>query len=146
MRELVVNSIIFRFKKKIMIVFLIIFYFVEVLLENVENLAPTHSIDAFDGNDVLVDYVLLNVGHDVSIARRDPLDGALTQDYGLFFFGVVSHATTIDIVLTQQVLIFIGYVVMFLNFPMKIYDYQFFNHMFDFELPKFRADFERIHG
>jgi hypothetical protein len=85
-------------------------------------LAPTHSIDAFDGNDVLVDYVLLNVGHDVSIAQKDPLDGALTQDYGLFFFGVVSHATTIDIVLTQQVLIFIGYVVMFLNFPMKIYD------------------------
>jgi len=63
-------------------------YFVEVLLENVENLAPTHSIDAFDGNDGLVDGVLLNVGHNVSIARKDPLDGALIQDLfdGLSFF------------------------------------------------------------
>ncbi len=111
-------------------------------------MAPTHSIDAFDGYDALVDGVLLNVGHDVFIVQKDPLDGALTQDLldGLSFFGVVSHVTTIDIVLTQQVLIYIGYIVMFLNFPMKIYDNQFFNHMFDFELPKFRADFERIHG
>jgi hypothetical protein len=35
------------------------------------------------------------------------------------FFGVVLHVTTIDIVLTQQVLIFIGFVVPFLYSPIR---------------------------
>jgi hypothetical protein len=49
------------------IVFLIVFNLQEVLLENVENLAPSHSVDSFDGNDVPINGVLPNVGHDVSI-------------------------------------------------------------------------------
>jgi hypothetical protein len=40
----------------------------EVLLEIVENLAPFHYVDVFDGNNVHVDGVLPNDGHDVSVA------------------------------------------------------------------------------
>ncbi len=60
----------------------------EVLLENVENLAPSQFIDVFDENHILVNGVLLNVGHVVCIVRKDPLDGALTQDLfdGPFFW------------------------------------------------------------
>ncbi len=75
----------------------------EVLFENVENLAPFHFVDDFDGNDVHVNGVLLNVGHVVFVVRKDPLDGALTQYLldGFSFFGVVSHVIVVDIVLTQ---------------------------------------------
>jgi hypothetical protein len=38
------------------------------LLEIVENLAPFHYVYAFDGNNVPVNGVLPNGGHDVSIA------------------------------------------------------------------------------
>ncbi len=83
--------------------FSIVLIFLKVLFENVENLAPFHSIDAFDGNDVLVNGVLLNVGHDVFVVRKDPLDGALTQDLldGPSFFRVVSNVIVVDTVLTQ---------------------------------------------
>jgi len=47
----------------------------EVFLKNVENLAPFHFVYAFDGNDVLVNGVLLNVEHDVTVVRKDPFDG-----------------------------------------------------------------------
>jgi len=39
-----------------------------------------------------------------------------------------------------------GFVVSVLSYPVKIYDDKFFNRMFDIELPKFRADLERIYG
>jgi len=68
----------------------------EVLLENVENLAPFHFVDVFDGSDVPINSVLLNVGHNVFVVRKDPLDGAFTQD----LLGVVSHVIVVDIVLT----------------------------------------------
>ncbi len=75
----------------------------EVLFENVENLAPFHFVDVFDGNDAHVNGVVLNVGYDVFVVRKDLLDGALTQDLldGPSFFGVVSHVIVVDIVLTQ---------------------------------------------
>ncbi len=130
------------------IVFLIVFNLQEVLLENVENLAPSHSVDSFDGNDVPINGVLPNVGHDVSIVWKDPLDGALIQDLldGHSFFGVMSHVTIVDTVLTQQVSISIGSIVPVLSSRMKIYDHEFFDHMFDLELLKFRVDLERIYG
>jgi len=65
---------------------------------------------------------------------------------GPSFFGVVSHVTAVDSVLTQQVLVFIGFDVLVLNSHVKIYDNEFLNRMFDLELPKFRADLERIYG
>jgi hypothetical protein len=40
----------------------------EVLLEIVENLAPFHYVDAFDGNYVHVNGVIPYGGNDVSIA------------------------------------------------------------------------------
>jgi hypothetical protein len=74
----------------------------EVFLENDENLAPFHFVGVFDGNDVLVNGVLLNVGHDVLVVRKDPLDGALIQELlDGPFFGVVSHVIVVDTVLTQ---------------------------------------------
>ncbi len=55
-------------------------------------------MDVFHGNDVPVNGVLLNVGHNVFV-QKDPLDGALTQDLlDGPFFGVVSH---VIVVLTQ---------------------------------------------
>jgi hypothetical protein len=39
-------------------------------------LVPSHFVDAFDGNDVLVNGVLPNVAHNVSTTQKDPLDGA----------------------------------------------------------------------
>jgi hypothetical protein len=67
-------------------------------------LAPFHFIDVFDRNDVPINGVLLNVGHDVFVVRKDFLDGALTQDLlcGPSFFGVVSHVIVLDTVLTQR--------------------------------------------
>jgi hypothetical protein len=44
-------------------------------------LTPFHYIDVFDGNDVHVNGVLLNVGHNVFVVWKDPLDGVLTQDF-----------------------------------------------------------------
>ncbi len=79
----------------------------EVFLQNVENVVPFHFVDVFDGNDVLLNGVLLNVGHDVFVqnvfVQNDPLDGALTQDLldGPPSFGVASHVIVLDIVLTQ---------------------------------------------
>ncbi len=64
----------------------------EVVFENVENLSPSHYVDVFDGNDVPINGVLLNVGHDVSNIWNDPLDGALIEDLldGPFFW-VLCH-------------------------------------------------------
>ncbi len=74
-----------------------------VFFQNVDNVVPFHFVDVFDGNDVTINGVLLNVGHDVFVVWKDPLDGALTQDLfdGPPFFGVVSHVIVVDIVLTQ---------------------------------------------
>jgi hypothetical protein len=47
--------------------FSIVLILLKVLFENVENLAHSHFVDAFDGNDVLVNGVLLNVGHNVFV-------------------------------------------------------------------------------
>ncbi len=54
-------------------------------------MAPFHFVDVFDGNDVHVNGVLLNGGHDFFVVRKDPLDGALTEDLldDPSFFGVV---------------------------------------------------------
>jgi hypothetical protein len=109
----------------------------EFLFENVENLAPFHFVDVFDGN-VPINGVLLNVGHNVSTIQKDPFDGS--------FFGGVSHVIVVDIVFTQEVSIFTGFVVMVLSFHVKIFDNEFFNRMFDLELLKFRADLQRIYG
>jgi hypothetical protein len=75
----------------------------EVLFENVDNFAPFHFVDVFDGNDVPVNGVLLNVGHDVFVVRKDFFDGALIQELldGPSFFGLVSHVIVVDIVFTQ---------------------------------------------
>jgi hypothetical protein len=72
----------------------------------------------------------------------------LIQDLldGHSFFGVMSHLTIVDTVLTQQVSISIGSIVPVLSSRMKIYDDEFFDHMFDLELLKFRVDLERIYG
>jgi hypothetical protein len=48
------------------------------------------------------------------------------------FFGVVSHVIAIDTILTQ-VLVFIDYVVLVYYYLVKIYDNEFFNHMFGLE-------------
>jgi hypothetical protein len=74
-----------------------------VFLQNVDNVVPFHFVDVFDGNDVTINGVLLNVGHDVFVVPKDPLDGALTQDLldGPSFFGVASHVIVVDIVLTE---------------------------------------------
>jgi hypothetical protein len=63
----------------------------KVLFENVENLAPSHFVDVFDGNDVPVNGVLWNVGHEAFATHKDPLDGALTQIYLMVFFLVLCH-------------------------------------------------------
>jgi hypothetical protein len=39
--------------------------FLKILFENVESLVLSHLVDAFDGNDVLVNGVLSNVAHNV---------------------------------------------------------------------------------
>jgi len=49
-----------------------------VFLQNVDNVVPFHFEDVFDGNDVTINGALLNVGHDVFVVLKDPLDGALT--------------------------------------------------------------------
>jgi len=74
-----------------------------VFFQNVDNVVSFHFVDVFDGNDVTINGVLLNVGHDVFGVRKDPLDGALIQDLldGPSFFGVASHVIVVDIVLTQ---------------------------------------------
>jgi len=72
-------------------------------LQDVDNVVPFHFVNVFDGNDVTINGVLLNVGHNVFVVRKDPLDGALIQDLlnGPSFFGVVSHVIVVNIVLTQ---------------------------------------------
>jgi len=65
--------------------------------------------------------------------------------YG-FFLGAMSHVIAFDVVFTQQVLVSHASVVPVLSSPVKIYDDEFFNHMFDLELLKFRVDLERIYG
>jgi hypothetical protein len=72
----------------------------------------------------------------------------LIQDLldGPSFFCVVSHITTINIVVAQQVLVSTGFVVLVLSSFVKMYDSEFFNCMFDLELPKFIMDLERIYG
>jgi hypothetical protein len=63
-----------------------------------------------------------------------------------FCFGVVSHITVVNTVLTRQVSISTCFIVLVLSSLVKIYDDEFFNHMFDLELPKFWTDLERIYG
>ncbi len=107
-----------------------------------------HFVDAFDANDVPVNGVLLNVGHDVFDVRKDPLDGALTQD--LFddpsFNGVVSQVAAIDTVLTQTNFHFHWFYCLVLSSSLEIYDDEFFNRIFVLELLKFKVDLERIYG
>jgi len=64
---------------------------------------PFHFVNVFDENDVTINGVLLNVGHNVCVVQKDPFDCALTQDLldGLSFFGVASHVIVVDIGLTQ---------------------------------------------
>jgi hypothetical protein len=38
-----------------------------VFLQNVDNVVPFHFVDVFDGNDVSINGVLLNVSHDVFV-------------------------------------------------------------------------------
>ncbi len=77
---------VFLFSSFFLIFF--VFFWLQEVLENVENLVPSHFVDAFDGNDVPFNGVLENVGHDFSVTQKDPLDGALTQDLldGPLFF------------------------------------------------------------
>jgi hypothetical protein len=58
----------------------------------------------------------------------------------------VSHVIVVDIVFTQEVSVFTGFVVLVLSSHVKIYDNEFFNCMFDLELLKFRTDLGRIYG
>ncbi len=67
-------------------------------------MAPFHFVDVSNGNDVPVNGVLPNVGHDVFVVQKDCLDGAMTQDLldDPSFFGVVSHGIVVDTILTQK--------------------------------------------
>jgi hypothetical protein len=58
----------------------------------------------------------------------------------------VSHVTVVDTIFTQEVSVSTDFVVLILSSPMKIYDDEFLNCMFDLELLKFRTDLERIYG
>jgi hypothetical protein len=67
MRELVVISIIFRFFFYCYHCFFLKNILQDVLFEIVENLAPSHYVDAFNGNDVLINGVIPNGGHEVFV-------------------------------------------------------------------------------
>jgi len=93
-----------------------------VFFQNVDNVVPFHFVDVFDGNDVTINGVILNVGRDVFVVRKDPLDGALTQDLldGPSFLVLRHMLLFLTLSLHKQVLVSTSSVVLVLNYPMKI--------------------------